>query len=73
VLRPVPLSLDPNDPNSKEQLSQVDALRALIGRRNRQNDQSMSTLPKDLSILAAVNVAVFFIYGIITPSNSQAI
>jgi hypothetical protein len=66
-LRPVRLSVE-----SEEQLSQVDALRAWFGQpspaaRNRQNSQSISTSPKDLGILAIINVAGFFICGILAP------
>jgi hypothetical protein len=66
-LRPVRLSVE-----SEEQLSQVDALRALFGqpppsKRHRPNSQSISTVPKILGILAIINVAGFFICGVLIP------
>ncbi|PMD42921.1 hypothetical protein L207DRAFT_526152 [Hyaloscypha variabilis F] len=55
---------------SEQELSQLDALRALFGRhkdRNAVNSQSISNVPKTLGIVAAINVAGFFICGILAP------
>jgi hypothetical protein len=51
----------------EERMSQFDAFKALFGRRNHQNDQSMSTRPKRLGILAVFNTAAFFFGGIFIP------
>jgi len=69
LLRPIHLSVE-----SEQRLSQVDALRALLSRRNdhnHQNNQSNSTVPKTLGIVAIINVIGFFICGILAPLYLQ--
>jgi hypothetical protein len=67
VSRPLQLSLDPNHPDSKERLTQVKAVRALIRRLNPQDNLAMLSIPKMFGIAAVINAAIFFILGIFIP------
>jgi hypothetical protein len=65
--RPIQLKLDPNHPDSKERLTQVKAVRALIRRLNPQDNLAMLSAPKMFGIAAIINAAIFFTLGILIP------
>lgn len=56
-----------DDPAALEELSQGDALWAICGFRNRQHNQTMTTIPKLLSCVALFNIIASFLFGIIVP------
>jgi hypothetical protein len=67
VSRPIQLILDPNHPDSKERLTQIKAVRALIRRLNPQDNLAMLSIPKIFGIAAVINAAIFFTLGIFIP------